>query len=100
MGSADAVQRGQTPNPRGRDLRAFPPLLSWLMAAGQRQGALLRALKHAAETYHRRARHQADVARVLLPVVLTIGIGGSVTLLYALTLFAPYTSMLRALGGP
>jgi type II secretory pathway component PulF len=97
---AEAVGRGEVPNRRGLDSAAFPPLLSWLMAAGHRQGAMLRALKHAAETYHRRARHQAELARVFLPVVLTVAIGGSVTLLYALTLFVPYTSMLRALGGP
>jgi type II secretory pathway component PulF len=98
-GMAAALGRGQKLDFRGPDGKRFPPLLSWLMITAQRDGALLSALQHAAETYHRRAQHQADLARVFLPVVLTIAIGGSVTLLYVLTLFIPYTSMLRALGG-
>jgi len=78
----------------------FPPLLTWLMAAGRRHGALAPALKHAAETYRGRANHQAELARVFLPIVFTVGIAGTVTLLYALALFVPYTSLLKALGGP
>lgn len=77
----------------------FPPLLNWLLLAASRDDALLPALQHAAATYHRRARHQSDLLRLFLPILLTITIGGSVTALYALTLFAPYSSMLRALGG-
>ena len=38
--------------------------------------------------------------RVFLPVVLTVAIAGSITLAYALTVFAPYAAMLRFLGRP
>ena len=38
-----------------------------------------------AEAYRRRALQQAEFIRVFLPVVLTVGIGGSVVLAYALT---------------
>ena len=69
------------------------------MATSQRHTALLPGLKHAADTYQRRARHQAELARVLLPVVFILVLGGSVALLYVLTLFVPYTSMLKAIGG-
>jgi len=31
---------------------------------------------------------------------LTVAIGGSVALLYALTVFLPYSIMLKTLGGP
>ena len=101
---AAAVARGES-GERLPEIAGFPPLLTWLMAAGPRHSplgtpALLPALKHAAETYRRRAAHQADLARVFLPVVLTITIGGTATLLYTLTLFVPYTSLLRALGAP
>jgi type II secretory pathway component PulF len=70
----------------------------WLMVTAQQHTALLPGLKHAAETYHRRAQHQAELARVFLPVVLTLVLGGTVVLLYGLTLFVPYTTLLRALG--
>lgn len=96
---AAGLRRGEKLDQPGSGRKEFPPLLLWLMSTAERHTALLPALKHAAETYHRRAQHQAALARVFLPVVLTLVVGGSVALLYALTLFVPYTSMLRALGG-
>lgn len=77
----------------------LPPLVHWLLLAAGRDGALLPAVRHAAATYHRRARQQFDMLRLMLPVVLTIAVGGTVTVIYALMLFAPYTSMLRSLSG-
>jgi type II secretory pathway component PulF len=76
----------------------FPPLVAWILHSAGRTGALLPALKHAAATYHRRARHQADVVYSLLPPLLTLTISGSLAVAYALMLFVPYTMMLRALA--
>ncbi|MEN6448916.1 MAG: type II secretion system F family protein [Thermoguttaceae bacterium] len=78
----------------------LPPLLGWLMASAGREGTLLPALRHAAATYHRRARHQADIVRTLLPVLLTVVFGGGITAMYVLALFVPYTTMLNALALP
>ncbi|OHB72501.1 MAG: hypothetical protein A2V70_00835, partial [Planctomycetes bacterium RBG_13_63_9] len=97
---AAMLERGQQPDRSQGHGKCLPPLLCWLIAAGRRHGTLLPALRHAADTYARRARHQAHLASVLLPIVFTLAIGGGITLFYALTLFAPYTSMLRGLGGP
>jgi general secretion pathway protein F len=77
----------------------LPPLLVWLMAGTHSRPVLLSALRRTADAYHRRAQHQADLARVFLPVVFTVGIGGTATLLYALALFVPYTTMLKELAG-
>lgn len=96
---AAALRGGETPGRPLTGRKEFPPLLMWLMATADRHTALLPALKHAAETYHRRAQDQAELARVFLPVVFTLAVGGTVVLLYALTLFVPYTSMLKTLGG-
>jgi len=76
----------------------FPPLVRWLLQAGNRGNLLGPGLRHAAASYHRRARRQADLLRVFLPVVLTIGIGGSVTMAYALALLLPYIHLLRGLA--
>ena len=76
----------------------LPPLLVWLVGGRRSEATLLPALRHAADTYHRRAQQQADLARVLLPLVLTVGISGGLTFLYALALFAPYVMMLRSLA--
>jgi general secretion pathway protein F len=96
---AAALRQGGSLDPHALSRRTFPPLLIWLMSTTGQHTALLPGLKHAAETYHRRAQHQAELARVFLPVVLTIVLGGSVALLYVLTLFVPYTSLLKAVGG-
>jgi type II secretory pathway component PulF len=94
---AAALRQGRIDPARGEP--AFPPLIAWLMLAARRDGALLPALRNAAAAYHRRARHYSDMARTLLPVLLTLVIGGTITALYALSLFVPYTTMLRALAG-
>ncbi len=93
---AATLQNGQTQPAGGA---ALPPLVNWLLLAAGRDGALLPALRHAAAAYHRRARHQSDLLRLLLPVLLTVVVGGGVTALYALALFVPYTTMLRSLAG-
>jgi len=95
---ADSLRRGQ-PLDAARTLRTgFPPLLDWLMVTGQRHGALLPALRHASEIYGRRARRESDMAHLVLPVVLTVAIGGTVTLAYALLLFVPWVQVLRSLS--
>lgn len=76
----------------------FPPLLCWLVQTGQQQGALAAALRHAAETYRERARQHAEAARLLLPLLLTVVVGGGTVLAYALLLFWPWTSLLKSLG--
>ncbi len=98
---ADAIVRGEPlTGSSAAAADGFPPLLTWLLMAGRQHDALLPAIRHAAETYRRRATHQAELARVFLPVVLTIVIGGGTTLAYTLAMFIPYTSMLNSLGGP
>jgi type II secretory pathway component PulF len=91
-GLAAALQRGGTVS------SGLPPLLDWLLVGGLNQTALLPALHNAARCYQRRAQHQADLARMLLPVLAAIGISGAAALCYALVLFVPYTTMLRSLA--
>ena len=96
---AEALRRGERLDRGGAAPKGFPPFLYWLMASGQSRGALLPALRNASEIYRRRARHQAHLARVFVPILLMIAIGGTVTLAFALLLFAPWVQMLRAMSG-
>jgi type II secretory pathway component PulF len=92
----DMLRRGQTqPAPGEPD---FPPLMNWLVLAVGQGGALLPALQHSAATYHRRARNQSDLLRVLLPAFLTVVVAGSITAAYALLLFVPYAMLLKSLA--
>ena len=101
---AKAITRGEYSSQGGSssDLKnaGLPPLLSWIMSSGGPRGTLLSALEHAAEIYHRRARHYAETARLMVPIVLSLVIGGSVTLAYALVMFVPYVSLLRTIALP
>ena len=47
--------------------------------------------------YRRRAIARADWLRWRLPLMLTIAIGGTATLVYALLLFVPWISLLKEL---
>lgn len=95
---AEALRRGDSLGEGLRGARAFPPLLRWLMLAGMARGALAPALRHAAETYRRRALDRAESIRLLMPVVLLFAIGASATLLYGLALFVPMSTLLRDLS--
>lgn len=95
---AVAVGRGDSPRAFLARPGPFPPLLRWLLSIGERQGSIETALKHAAQTYRTRAAHRAELIATFLPVLLTVAIGGLVTLLYALTLFVPLTALLKGLS--
>ncbi len=101
---AEAVRRGDfSPENLGdacKQTVALPPLLAWIMSAGGPRGTLLSALDHAADVYHRRARRHADAARLMVPVVLSLLLGGGVTLAYALVMFVPYVSLLKTIAVP
>jgi general secretion pathway protein F len=99
-GLAQATQRGESLSQCLGRQSTLPPLLRWMMASGQRQGTLVSALKHAAKTYRHRALDKAELIRVFLPTLLLVAIGASATLVFALTLFVPFSRMLSELGGP
>ena len=90
------LRRGQMQPRPGEP--AFPPLVNWLLAGGQPRGGAAAGVQHSAATYHRRARNQFDLARVLLPAFLTVAVAGTITAAYALVLFIPYTMMLNSLA--
>lgn len=94
---ADGARRGESIGETLRDVEGLPPLLGWLMGAGHDREALVRALRHAAETYRRRAARRTAALRTTLPTVLLLGIGATATLLYTSALFAPWTALLRGL---
>ena len=95
---AEALRRGDALGDGLRGAGTFPPLLRWLMVAGERQGRLADALRHAAETYRRRALARADAIRTVLPTALMLAIGATATLIYALTLFVPLSTLLNDLA--
>lgn len=95
---AGALREGRT---LGESLAAasrFPPLLAWLIETGQERGTLALALRHSAETYRQRALQRGDASRLLLPILLTVVVGGGTVLTYAVLLFWPWFSLLKTIG--
>ena len=81
--------------PEGR----VPAFLKWLMVTGEQQSSLPDMLRQAAEVYQQRATIRAEWIQRCLPVVLVLVLGGSATVLYALTVFVPMASLWKNLGG-
>jgi type II secretory pathway component PulF len=94
----EMVQKGEIPAGRPLADPAFPALMNWLVLAAGRGGVLVPALRHSAEAYQRRAQVQSDLARAILPTLLTVVVAGGVTAAYALMVFIPYMLMLETLS--
>jgi type II secretory pathway component PulF len=95
---SEMIQKGQLQPGHLASDPAFPPLMNWLVYSAGRGGVLIPALRQSAETYHRRARMQSNLVRVVLPALLTVVVAGGITAAYALTLFIPYAIMLETLS--
>jgi len=95
---AEAMERGQLPGNRP-GARLGTPLLTWMVCFGQERGVLGQTLRQAAAVYHVRARDAADAARLMVPLVLAIGLGGTLTVCYAGLVLGSWAALLRGLGG-
>lgn len=95
---AECVTQGGSLEEKTPGLDGLPPYLRWLIVRGHRQGTLPRSLRLAADTYRRRALHQAAWLKLSFPILACVVIGGGVTLLYALGLFLPLVDMLHELA--
>ncbi len=78
----------------------FPPMLSWLLMTSSRQPDLGEALSRSAKIYRQRAARIAARAAVFLPIWLTVFVGGTATLLCALTAFVPIARLFYHLASP
>jgi type II secretory pathway component PulF len=95
-GLVEQLNRGTTGPALRENLSGFPPLLGWLLAtASQFPGTLVEALRGTAEAYRRRAIRLDLWLRMYLPMILTVTIGGTAVVLYALSVFIPWYGMLH-----
>jgi general secretion pathway protein F len=99
---ATAVEQGEPPATAVRHIAqgAFPPLLRWALAAGKEQAPLVEVMRNLAPMYRKRGAFQAEKLQIFLPTMLMLGIGGTATLFYGLTLFIPLSSMLTGISRP
>ncbi len=97
---AQRLQNGDSLQDSLKPATRLPRFLRWMLRSGEENGKLNETLKLAADVYEKRASRRAELLRVVLPVVLTVFIAGSVTLLYGLVLFAPIRELYDRLGDP
>jgi general secretion pathway protein F len=94
-----SIERGGNVGEAPGSKWAIPPLLRWVIGRGAKEPDLPRSLRQMADRYRGTARYQADAMRALLPSVMLFAFGVTATLLYALALFVPLTSLWSGLSG-
>lgn len=96
---AARIERGEQIDPHEALLPA-PRLLSWLLVGNRSPQRLAAALRRAAGSHRQNAMWMSRWLSVSVPLWLTVGIGGSATLLYALAIIWPLASVLFELSKP
>ncbi|MGE3820165.1 MAG: type II secretion system F family protein [Isosphaeraceae bacterium] len=97
---AARVAQGQSADGSRSDAWALPPMLGWLVATGPATGDFPGALRQMASRYRREALLRSEKIRVLVPTLMLCGIGASATMLYALALFLPISTLWNSLATP
>jgi general secretion pathway protein F len=95
---SDGTQRGDSLVESVKSASSFPPFMQWMIASGDRQGALVPSFYQISQMYRRIARRRTEWFKLLLPILLTMVFGGGAVLIYVLSLFVPLTELLRNLG--
>ncbi len=96
---ADRIRRGEKSS-TGNDLVGAPPMLGWLLFHHRDRGRLVRSLRRIADLSRRHAEWMSRWLSVYLPTWLTIGLGGSLALAYALCVIVPWVRLLVKMAEP
>ncbi len=97
---SDRLKSGEPININPRRKRAMPSLIRWQLVAQRKPEDLVESLELISRCEKRRADQLAEWLRVQLPVILTVGIGGVATLIYAFAVLAPWYEMMIEIGDP
>lgn len=93
---AEQLERGTVASVIASEVESdLPAFFLWLIDTGHRKELLVPVLEQTAEMYRRRALRRSDWLRFYLPVLMTLVVGGTAVLLYALALFVPLAELLH-----
>ncbi len=100
---AQSVRNGEITGPPPRDSEYadrtdFPLLVRLALRHASNRRLMTAGLGEAATVYRERAIRSAEWYSEYVPILLTLAIGGTITLAFALLVFWPYTSTLRELA--
>lgn len=100
---AESVQNGEITSPASSELNYadrsnFPLLVRLALRHATDRRLMTASLDEAATMYRERATRAAEWYAEYVPILLTLAIGGTITLAFTLLIFWPYSSMLRELA--
>ncbi len=95
---ASAIERGEKLGASVSRTTGFSPVLEWLLRSGHDTGTLRSALRHATSVYQRRAQRLATTAQLYMAPLMTVVIGGTVTIVYAGLTFGTWLSLLNLMA--
>lgn len=95
---AETVERGNSIQAALVSKGAFPPFLQWLLFSGHQDSELPVVLSQAAEFYENRARSRAIWISQVVPASAVVLVGGTITLLYSLSVFGPMIDLWEKLA--
>ncbi len=95
---ACSIERGERLGDAAGQTPGFSPVLEWLLRSGHDRGTLRSALRHAADVYQRRAQRLATSAQLYMAPLMTLLIGGTVTVAYTGLTFGIWLSLLKMIA--
>lgn len=95
---AESLERGEAIETDPEQRHAIPTLLRWQVMAQKSTPQLVESLRASAKSHQRRATQLAEWLHLQLPVILTVGVGGVATLLYAFAVMGPWYTLLTNLA--
>lgn len=78
----------------------FPPYFRWQLQTGLMQGRLAQSLAEGADYYRRKASSLAQWLQMVYPAGMVTFVGGTLLLMYCLTLFLPYRDLIMQYASP
>ena len=95
---SQSLARGDIASENGEKLRGFPPFLRWALTGDLGGQTLAEILRFAEKTYQHLAERRAYVLRYVLPTIVGALLGGSIVLVYGLSVFGPFVRLLKDLS--
>ncbi|MCH8830751.1 MAG: type II secretion system F family protein [Planctomycetes bacterium] len=97
---ANIARRGELLSESAMSATSFPAFMQWMLRSGERRGSLVPTLQPVCSVYRQRAIRRVEWIKLLLPLFLTLVVGGGVVLMYALALWLPLTESMQKMGLP
>jgi len=95
---AERLRAGGGPQEGSTRPSSIPPLVGWLLSARGPLPALSQTLTLTAEIYRQRTQRAVTWAVAYLPIVFSVILGGTATLIQALAVFLPLSRLWYQLG--